>query len=181
MTDKTKKPRRTRVDSIQGVASAIVAGGRKINVPKDIVFTPKQRLIFTEICEEFSKSELTAHKLRLAAKLACDMAAHEAAQTALTRDGYVFVNSHGNPTASPNLRVIQTLTSSILATRRSLGIHARELAGGDNRRVGIRRAHNKANEAALDETDDLLARPNVIPFVQPDDDDDFTYPENDDD
>jgi hypothetical protein len=162
MTDK-KRPPKKRIDSVTSVHEAIVAGGKKINVPRDIRFTPKQRLIFTEICDEFSKSELTPHKIRLAAKLASDMAALEEAQTALADEGYVFVNSHGNPTASPRLRALQTLTSAVLSTRRSLGIHARELAGGDNRRAGIHRAHNKAHEQALSDDEDF-ARPNVVPF-----------------
>jgi hypothetical protein len=162
MTDKKRPPKR-RIDSVSAVHEAIVAGGKKIIVPRDIRFTPKQRLIFTEICAEFSKSELTGHKIRLAASLAKDMAAMEAEQNALATEGYVFVNSHGNATASPRLRALQTLTSAVLSTRRSLGIHARELAGGDNRRAGIHRAHNKANERALSDDDDF-ARPNVVPF-----------------
>lgn len=165
MTDKPKKPRRTRVDSAQGVAAAIIAGGKKINVPPEFNFTPKQRLIFTELCDEFSKSELTAHKIRLIAILARDMAALDEQQELMASEGPVFVNSHGNPTASPRVRVLQTLTNSVLSMRRSLGVHARELAGGDNRRTGIRRSHDRANETALNGMDDnLISRPNVLPF-----------------
>lgn len=164
MSDKPKKPRKTRVDSAAGVAAAIVAGGRKILVPSGVTFTAKQRLIFTELCDEFSKSELTAHKIRLVAGLAKEMASLEEQQNLLQAEGCVFVNSHGNPTANPRAKAVQMLTNSILAMRRSLGVHARELAGGDNRRTGIRRAHDKANEAALDDDEGLLARPNVVPI-----------------
>jgi len=161
MTDK-KRPPKKRIDSVSSVHEAIVAGGKKIRVPRDIRFNPKQRLIFTEICGEFSKAELTGHKIRLAAKLAKDMAAMEAAQTALDAEGYVFVNSHGNPTASPHVRVLQTLTGAVLSTRRSLGIHARELAGGDNRRAGLHRAHNKSHETDPEwYEDNLIAFPNA--------------------
>jgi hypothetical protein len=170
MADK-KKPRRARVDSAANVAAAIVAGGKKIVVPKEFNFTPKQRLIFTELCDEFSKVELTAHKIRLVAMLARDMATLEEQQELLRTEGSVFVNSHGNPTSNPRLRAVQTLSASVLAMRRSLGVHARELAGGDSRRVGIRRAHNKANERALDHADDLITRPNVVPLHRETDDD----------
>lgn len=166
MNDKPKKPRRTRVDSPAGVAAAIVAGGKKISVPSNVTFTAKQRLIFTELCDEFSKTELTAHKIRLVASLAKEMAMLEEQQDLLREEGSVFVNSHGNPTANPRLKATQTLTNSVLALRRSLGVHARELAGGDNRRTGIQRSHNKSNEAMMDEMDPegLLTRPNVLPF-----------------
>ena len=173
MTDKPRKPRRARVDSAQAVAAAIVAGGKKIAVPPEIDFTPKQRLIFTEICDEFSKVELTAHKIRLVAALAKDVAALEEQQDLLRAEGSVFINSHGNPTANPRIRAVQTLTSSVLSMRRSLGVHARDLAGGDSRRVGIRRSHDMANEKALDGSDsDLITRPNVVPIGQGRDEDD---------
>lgn len=175
MTYKPKKPRKARIDSAAGVAAAIVAGGRKILVPSGVTFTPKQRLIFTELCDEFSKSELTAHKIRLVAALAKEMASLEEQQDFLRAEGSVFTNSHGNLTANPRLKAVSGLTGSVLALRRSLGVHARELAGGDNRRTGIRRAHDKANEVILDEMDpdgDLIARPNVVPINGRREDDD---------
>lgn len=172
MTDKTKKPRRGRVDSATSVAAAIVAGGKKIVVPTDLSFTPKQRVIFAELCDEFSKTELTPHKIRLVAMLAEEMAKLDEEQVALRAEGCVFVNSHGNPTANPRAKVVGMLTNSVLALRRSLGVHARELSGGDNRRTGIRRSHNKAHETALNDADDLLANPNVVPFNRKDADDD---------
>lgn len=175
MTDKPKKSRKARVDSAAGVAAAIVAGGRKIMVPSGVLFTPKQRLIFTELCDEFSKLELTAHKIRLIAALAKEMASLEEQQDLLRAEGAVFTNSHGNLTANPRTKAVQALTGSVLALRRSLGIHARELAGGDNRRTGIRRSHDKANEVLLDDMDpegSLIARPNVVPINGRRDDDD---------
>ena len=169
MTDK-KKPPKKRVDNPSSVQAAMIAGGRKIVVPKSITFTPKQRLIFTEICSEFSKSELTAHKIRLAAILARDVASLDDQQKLLQTEGEVFVNSHGNPTCNPRVRVVQTLSSTVLSLRRSLGVHARDLAGGDSRRVGMRRAHDKANEGLRENYED-----NLIAFPQP------ISTENDDD
>ena len=176
MNDKPKKPRKARVDSVSGVAAAIVAGGKKIAIPKHVSFTPKERLIFTEICGEFSKTELTAHKITLIAHMAKETAALEEQQNLLAREGTVLTNSHGNAVANPGVKVCSQLVHSILAWRRSLGIHTRALEGGDNRNALLRRNHNKANEAMLDEMDPdgLLGRPNVIPITgrKEDDDDD---------
>lgn len=167
MTDKPKKPRRTRVDSAAGVANAIVAGGKKIAVPSNITLDALQRLIFAELVEEFSLTEISPHKLRLVAGLAKDMAALQREQDSLRAEGSVLTNSHGNAIANPRAKACSTLIASILAMRRSLGIHTRQLeGGGDNRNVSLRRAHNKANEALLDnmDGDDLIARPNVVPI-----------------
>lgn len=176
MTDKPKKPRKSRVDSAQGVAAAIVAGGKKIAIPPHIKFTPKERLVFTEICGEFSKSELTAHKITLIAGMAKQMASLEEEQLLLRAEGSVLTNSHGNAVTNPRAKICGQLTASVLAMRRSLGIHTRALeGGGDNRNAALRRAHNKANETMLDEMDDddLLARPpNILPFKPLEDDDD---------
>ena len=175
MTDKPKKPRKPRVDSAQGVASAIVAGGKKIAIPAHIKFAPKERLVFTEICGEFSKSELTAHKITLIAGMAKQMASLEEQQILLRDEGSVLVNSHGNAVSNPRVKICGQLTASVLAMRRSLGIHTRALEGGDNRNAAVRRAHNRANETMLDEMDEdeLLARPpNVLPFKPLEDDDD---------
>lgn len=174
MTDKPKKPRKVAVNSPDGVAAAIVAGGKKIVVPVNIRFTPKERLIFTELCAEFSKTELTAHKIRLVAALAKEMAMLDEEQVRLRAEGTVLTNSHGNAVTNPRAKAVQNGTSTVLSLRRSLGIHARELSGGDNRRTGVMRGHNMANETMLDDIDreGLLNRPNVFPFKPVEDDDD---------
>ena len=58
--------------------------------------------------------------------------------------------------------------------RRSLGIHTRAQAGGDNREAAKRRSINKINEAMLDDMDDdgLIARPNVVPIRRKEETDD---------
>jgi hypothetical protein len=161
MADAIRKQRRTRVDSPTGVALAIVAGGRKITLPSGIKFDAAERIAFTEICEEFSKSELTAHKVRLAGLLARQVAMLNAEESALMIEGSTLTNNRGARVANPRVRAVAILTAAILGLRRSLGLHARAQAGGDNRLVGLRRAHNKANETMLDEIDEegLLNRP----------------------
>lgn len=172
MTDKPKKPskpRRVPVNSPAGIAAAIIAGGKKITVPAHVTFSPIERLIFTELCDELSKTELTPHKITLIVTLARQLAQLEQQQTLLNREGLVLTNSHGNPIANPRVSIATSLTRNILSLRRSLGIHARELAGGDNRRTAIMRDHNKRNEADRDDYDDnLIAFPSPIP----EDDDD---------
>jgi hypothetical protein len=161
MADVMRNGRRTRVDSGAGVALAIAAGGRKITIPSGMEFDVAERLAFTEICEEFSKSELTAHKIRLTALLARQVAMLNAEESALMIEGSTLTNSRGVRVANPRVRAVAILTACILAFRRSLGLHARAQAGGDNRAVGLRRAHNKSNEAMMDEIDEegLLNRP----------------------
>ena len=167
MTDKPKKPRRTRVDSSEGVAAAIVAGGKKIALPAGMKLTAAERRVFTEICEEFSKTELTDHKVRLIVSLARNMIALDHEQQAILREGSVLVNSHGNAYPNPRVKVTTGLHNSILSMRRSLGIHTRALAGGDNRDAAKRRAHNRTNEKAGEGYDT-----NLIPFPKPQETDD---------
>lgn len=171
MNDGTKKPRRQRVDSPAGVAAAIVSGGKKITLPAGTVFDAKERGVFAELADEFSKSELSPHKIRLLAILAKQIVMLDREQVALTREGVVLVNSHGNAFPNPRVKVCSGLTSSILSMRRSLGIHTRVQAGGDNRDSAKRRAINKANEAARDNYEDnLIAFPPPLPQEEPDDD-----------
>ena len=165
MTDKPKKPRRQRVDSVAGVAAAIVAGGKKIALPSGTKLTAEERKVFAELCDEFSRTELTAHKIRLLVIMAQQMVLLNEEQHTLAREGFAIVNANGNTIPNPRARACATLNSTILATRRSLGIHTRAQAGGDNRDAAIRRAHNKSNEAIGESIkSDLIARPNVVPL-----------------
>lgn len=159
MKDQPKKPRRQRVDSPAGVADAIIAGGKRITPPSDISFDGKEGVIFSELCDEFSKTELTPHKTRLVAILAKDVAALDREMEQLRREGSVLTNSHGNEVANPRTKVVQNLSNTILSMRRSLAIHTRALEGGSLQKAAVRRAHNKSNEAARDNYhDDNLIR-----------------------
>mgnify|MGYP001308591605 CR=1 FL=1 len=164
MTDKTKspkKPRRQRVDSVAGVAAAIVAGGKKITLPAGTTLTLNERKVFTELCEEFSRSELTAHKIRLLVIMAQQLVLLNEEQQTLAREGLAIVNANGNPVPNPRARSCATLNATILATRRSLGIHTRAQAGGDNRDAAKRRSINKENEQRREGYQD-----NLISFPQ---------------
>jgi hypothetical protein len=164
MTDEqTKKPRRQRVDSPAGVAAALISGGKKITLPEGTNLAADERRVFTELCDEFSKSELTAHKVRLLVILARQMAMLAREQATLMREGFSLINSHGNAFPNPRAAACSQLNSSILAMRRSLGIHTRALEGGSNHKAAVRRAHNKANEAERGNYDDnLIAFPQAL-------------------
>ncbi len=166
MTDEPKKPRRQRVDSAAGVADAIIAGGKQITPPSDITFDGKEAVIFAELCAEFSKTELTPHKTRLVAILAKDVAALDREMNQLRAEGSVLTNSHGNEVANPRTKVVQNLSATILAMRRSLAIHTRALEGGSLQKAAVRRAHNKTNEATRGNYDG----DNLIRFPGGDDD-----------
>ena len=79
-----------------GHAGAIISGGKKITLPAGTTFTATERKVFTELCDEFSKTELTAHKIRLLVMLARDLVAVNREQVLLSREGVVLINSHGN-------------------------------------------------------------------------------------
>lgn len=168
MTDEPKKPRRRRVDSQAGVAAAMVAGGKKIAIPADTPLSGYERQIFSELASEFSKSELTAHKVRLLTILAKQVVLLEQEQVLLAQEGFSLVNANGNTIPNPRARACSSMSATILAMRRSLGIHTRAQAGGDNREAAKRRAINKASEAERSSYDDNLI---VFPNSQGTDDD----------
>ncbi|BDI60756.1 hypothetical protein [Qipengyuania nanhaisediminis] len=170
MTDKPEKPkapRKRRVDSAASVAAAIVAGGKSIQLPSDIKFTPSEREVFDEVCGEFSKNELSPHKVRMVALMARDMVLLEREQALLKTEGYSITNANGNTIPNPRARTCNSVAASILATRRSLGIHTRAQAGGDNREAAKRRAINQKNEASRGSYDDNLI---ALPRQETDDD-----------
>lgn len=168
MTDEPKKSRRRRVDSQQGVAAAMLAGGKKISIPADAPLSGYEREIFSELAGEFSKSELTAHKIRLLTILAKQVVLLEQEQVLLAQEGFSLVNANGNTIPNPRARACSSMSATILAMRRSLGIHTRAQAGGDNREAAKRRAINKASEAERSSYDDNLI---VFPNSQETDDD----------
>ena len=167
-----KKPPKRRIDNPASIAEAVIASGKIVRPPSDMSLNTPELVIFAELCNEFSKSEITPHKIRLVAMLSQMMHSRDQERATLQREGSVVTNSRGNLATNPRARVVNTLNSSILTLRRSLGIHARDLAGGDNRRVGLRRAHQKVYETMLDGDDDgLLARPNLAELAEEDDND----------
>ena len=159
------KDRRPRVDSAQGVHEAIAAANRPVPIPAGVELDELETSIFQDVVAELAKSELTAHRVRLCAMIASDLARMQRSNEAVAQQGSVIFNAQGNARVNPHVRVADQALRSALAMRRSLGITARALNGGDTRNVAIRRQHNLSNEALLDDMDDedLLARPSPSP------------------
>ncbi len=157
--------RRARVDSHQSVHEAIAAANRSVPIPSGVELDDLETAIFDDVVAELAKSELTAHRVRLCAMIASDLARMQRSNEAVAQQGSVIINAQGNARVNPHVRVADQAARSALAMRRSLGLTARALNGGDTRNVAIRRHHNLANEALLDDMDDegLLARPPVYP------------------
>ncbi len=164
MSDK-KKPQRPRVDSPSSVAAAVIASGRVIRPPSDTDLDAAETALFAEIISEIPKVDLSDHQVRIATMLARAMRMHDLDAEALAVEGNVIPDRHGVPMLNPRARAVQLGNNTVLSLRRTLGLTARALAGGDSRRVAIRRAHNLASEHLLDDMDDedLLARPPADP------------------
>lgn len=136
------------VKIMQGVVRDIVPPS---HVPLDDCDWP----FWESVVAEFARSEWTEHQLELAAFLAKDMADAERNRREIRQEGEVL---QATGKANPRCNVLVAIGNRILATRRSLSLHARAREG-EAEKVGPRRAKAKANEADLD--DDLLARPSL--------------------
>lgn len=158
MPDK-KKPQRPRADSAASVSAAIIASGKIVRPPADMELSAPETAVFAEVIAEIPKVDLSDHQIRLAAMLAREMHSHTTETRTLRDEGKVIEDRHGSPVANPRVKIVQQCAATVLSMRRTLGLTARALAGGDSRRVAIRRAHNLASEHMLDDVeDDLLAR-----------------------
>lgn len=158
MPDK-KKPQRQRADSAASVSAAIIASGKIVRPPADMELSAPETAVFAEVIAEIPKVDLSDHQIRLAAMLAREMHSHTTETRTLRNEGKVIEDRHGSPVANPRVKIVQQCAATVLSMRRTLGLTARALAGGDSRRVAIRRAHNLASEHMLDDVeDDLLAR-----------------------
>ncbi len=155
-----KKPQRPRADSAASVSAAIIASGKIVRPPADMELSAPETAVFAEIIAEIPKVDLSDHQIRLAAMLAREMHSHTTETRTLRDEGKVIEDRHGSPVANPRVKIVQQCAATVLSMRRTLGLTARALAGGDSRRVAIRRAHNLASEHMLDDVDDdLLNRP----------------------
>lgn len=113
---------------------------------------------FASVIDEFARSEWTAHQLELAAMLARKMRLLRDELVQLEAEGFVLATPKGGQCQNPRLGGVRMLDTSIMATRRSLQIHARA-RGGEARDTGARRAQAREIEGGISD-DDLLARPN---------------------
>ena len=152
------KNRKHRIDSASEAVRVMAAATREIVPPSNVPLDAGDLPFFVNVIAEFARSEWTAHQLELAAMLARKMADMEREQRQFRDEGSVVVTEKGTPVANPRIAVIRMLDTSILATRRSLALHARG-QGGDARDIAKRRDMARGIEADNPLDDELLARP----------------------
>lgn len=148
--------RKQRADSVTAAITSAQAG--QIVPPSNVPLVGEDMPFFASVIGEFARTEWTAHQLELAALLAKKMRLLRDELATLETEGFVGVTANGSPCQNPRLGGVRMLDTSIMATRRSLQIHARA-QGGEARDTGKRRGHLRDAEDSFSD-DDLLARPN---------------------
>ena len=126
---------------------------QEIRPPAHVALDECDRPFWNSVVAEFARSEWTDHQLELAAMLARDMADAERNRRLIREEGEVLENGKANPRSN----VLVAIGNRILATRRSLSLHARA-KGGEAEKIGPRRAMAKAIEADNPMDDDLIGR-----------------------
>lgn len=151
--------KRPRIDSAASAVAVAQAAQAQISPPSNVPLTEEDLPFFASVIDEFARTEWTAHQLELAALLARKMRMLRDELASLDDEGFTCTTSSGNPCQNPRLGGVRMLDTSIMATRRSLQLHARA-KGGEARDVGVRRGIAKGLEQDARIDDDLLARPN---------------------
>lgn len=149
--------RRKRVDAVEAAVEIAQQSGKQITPPSNVPLAAADLPFFASVIDEFARSEWTAHQLELAAMLAKKMRLLRDELTTLEVEGFSLTTERGAPCQNPRLGGVRMLDTSIMATRRSLQLHARA-QGGEARDTGKRRGIAKEYEGG--NGDDLLARPN---------------------
>lgn len=130
----------------------------EISPPANVPLDAEDMSFFHSVIAEYARSEWSAHQLELAAMMARKMRDMNDVQNELRAEGYTSKTVNGTPCQNPLVGVLRMLDTSILATRRSLALHARA-QGGEARDVAKRRDAAKEIEGENPLEDDLLARP----------------------
>jgi len=147
----TAMARKQRIDSIAAqVDAARRAASAELAPPAHVPLTDAELPFFRSTIDHLPHGDWKPHTLEMAALLARFMAALERNQTEARDAGFV-VDGKVHPAAT----VANGLSGVVLAWRRSLGLHARALAGGDMRTAGKR----PAGAIGWNNDDELLARP----------------------
>lgn len=160
---KPGKPR-VKIDTIAETARVAANAKKPINPPDNVPLGSEDLEFFCNIINEAAREEWSEHKIELAAHLARKMRRVVVEDAMLDVEGSVIVNRFGDKVPNPRVAVLKSLTTDILAIRRSLQIHER-LKSGDTRDTLVRREHAKRIErdvlgdAAEIDAASLLARP----------------------
>ena len=153
-------PRKQRIDTITGAVQVMASAVREIEPPAHVPLQEQDMPFWRSVIAEFARSEWSDHQLELAAMLARKMRLLSDELSALEDEGFVSSTSNGSPCQNPRIGGVRMLDTSIMATRRTLALHARA-QGGEARDVAKRRQMAKGIEADNPLEDDLLARPAV--------------------
>jgi len=146
--------RRTRIDTTAGAVAAASAAQVQIAPPSNVPLTDADLPFFASVIAEFARSEWSAHQLELAAMLARKMRMLRDELAKLETEGFVQATANGTPCQNPRLGGVRMLDTSIMATRRSMQLHARA-KNGEARDTATRRDIAKGYEGEAG--DDLLA------------------------
>jgi hypothetical protein len=149
--------RRTRIDSVDAAVDVSLRSQQQIAPPSNVPLTAADLPFFASVIDEFARSEWSAHQLELAAMLARKMRLLRDELETLESEGFSLPREGQAPCQNPRLGGVRMLDTSIMATRRTLQLHARAREG-EARDTAKRRAMAKEYESAPE--DDLLARPN---------------------
>lgn len=152
--------RKQRIDSTTAAVKVMQGATREIAPPAHVPLDDCDWPFWYSVVAEFARSEWTEHQLELAAMLAKDMADAERNRRLVRSEGEVLFTGGGGPKGNPRCNVLVAIGNRILATRRSLSLHARA-QGGEARDVGKRRSVAKDIESNNPLDDDLIARPTV--------------------
>jgi hypothetical protein len=150
--------RKTRIDSTAAAVSVARSANKQITPPSNVPLKDCDLPFFASVIDEFARSEWTAHQLELAAMLARKMRLLRDELDTLEAEGFSLAREGQAPCQNPRLGGVRMLDTSIMATRRTLQLHARA-KGGEARDVGKRRDAAKEYEGDVSD-DGLLARPN---------------------
>ena len=154
-----KKPKRLRIDSTVGAVKVMQGASKSLTIPSTIPLSDSDKAFFANILAENANSDWTPHQLELAALLARTMSDLNDEQLNMRDEGSVLKAANGAVVISPRKTLIQLHSATIVALRRSIGIHSRAM-GGEARDVARRSEIAKGIESDNPLDDDLLARPN---------------------
>lgn len=131
--------RRARSDSVSAAVDVAKRAQQAIEPPSNVPLGKEDMSFFASVIDEFARSEWTAHQLELAAIMARKMRLLRDELETLEKEGFVLETAQGTPCQNPRLGGVRMLDTSIMATRRSLSLHARAKTG-EARDVGKKRA-----------------------------------------
>lgn len=151
--------RKQRIDSATEAVRVMSRAASEIVPPSNVPLSEADMPFFASVIAEFARSEWSAHQLELAAMLARKMRMLRDELDALDSEGTISATANGTPCQNPRIGAVRMLDTSIMATRRSLSLHARAREG-EGRDVAKRRGMAKAIEADNPLDDELIARPN---------------------